>query len=223
MIEYYEPTGYRRIPLTTCEGGRELDKLVAHPCPNHQEEFQAKHRLRGFGLFLAIVLPIMVAGGVGWWVYTRWDGKFGQIKLGATDGSVANGSTGGGGAKMVWDAERPWIKYPVMVLAVSVAVLIAVPDTLRRGYRAVTGRFGGGRGGGRGARGGYYSGLGGDEDEEVGGGGGRGVDGGRRYTTRDSFARNTRGVYGDGNVDDEGELLGSDDDDEEEGSDGGGV
>lgn len=91
---------------------------------------------------------------MGYWVWRHWDGKFGRIKLGEP-GSGAGGS----GASMVWDAERPWIKYPVMVIAVVVAVVISLPDTTRRVWRSVGARFG-----------------------LVGGSG-------RRFTSRSSFAR----------------------------------
>src|SRR5271168_3072015 len=72
LVEYYEPTGYRRIPLTTCSGGTELDKREAKPCPGHKEEFDKKHGISGAGLFFAIVIPILVAGGIGYYVWQNW-------------------------------------------------------------------------------------------------------------------------------------------------------
>ncbi|KAI9759160.1 MAG: vacuolar protein sorting/targeting protein PEP1 [Chaenotheca gracillima] len=132
-VEYFEPTGYRRIPLTTCEGGTELEYRKAQPCPDHEEEFRKEHRgLSGFTFFLAVVLPFVAAAGVGYWVWRNWDGKFGRIRL---------GEQGGIGT---FDAESPWIKYPVTAVAVIVAVVIAIPDTLGRLWRSVTGRFGSG-------------------------------------------------------------------------------
>lgn len=137
-IEWYEPTGYRRIPLTTCHGGRDLEYLEskAKPCPHHEEDFEKVHRgrLSGFGLLLAICLPIIAASGAGYWVWRNWDGKFGRIRLGE----------GGSGSSMIWDAERPWIKYPIMAIAVVVAVIISLPDTMRRVGRSIWSRFGGG-------------------------------------------------------------------------------
>ncbi len=53
-----------------------------YPCPEHEEEFNRKHGIGGAGLFFAIVLPIAVATGAGWWVWRNWEGKFGQIRLG---------------------------------------------------------------------------------------------------------------------------------------------
>lgn len=83
QIEYYDVSGYRRIPLTTCVGGLEMDKTGdSHPCPNKEDEFNRKHGISGVGLFFAIVIPIAVATCAGWWVWRNWEGKFGQIRLG---------------------------------------------------------------------------------------------------------------------------------------------
>ena len=183
-IEWYEPSGYRRIPLTTCTGGRELEfiEAKARPCPQHEEEFKKTHggRLSGIGLLLVIILPVLAATGAGYWVYRNWDGKFGRIRL---------GEVGSGSSSMIWDAGRPWIKYPVMAVAVVAAVLIALPDTARRVWRRVRSRFGRG---------------------SAAGGGSSGA---RTYTTRSSFARG-RGDYDVVTDTDEGELLGEDSDEE---------
>jgi hypothetical protein len=82
-IEYFDPSGYRRIPLTTCQGGQEFDKTGdSHPCPGKDEEYNRKHGISGVGLFFAIILPVVAAVGAGWWVWRNWAGKFGQIRLG---------------------------------------------------------------------------------------------------------------------------------------------
>ena len=81
-IEYWEPTGFRRIPLTTCVGGKNLDRWESRPCPGHQEEYERKHGTSGVVIFFAVIVPIVIAIAVGYWVYTHWDGKFGQIQLG---------------------------------------------------------------------------------------------------------------------------------------------
>ncbi|KLP04570.1 carboxypeptidase Y-sorting protein PEP1 precursor [Fusarium fujikuroi] len=61
---YFDPTGYRRIPLTTCEGGQELDKTsTEHACAGHEEDFARKPAF-------------------GWYAWRNWSGKFGQIRLG---------------------------------------------------------------------------------------------------------------------------------------------
>jgi hypothetical protein len=83
QVEYYDASGYRRIPLTTCVGGLEMDKTgKPHLCPNKDKEFNRKHGIGGMGLFFAIVIPIAVAMSAGWWVWRNWEGKFGQIRLG---------------------------------------------------------------------------------------------------------------------------------------------
>lgn len=144
QVSYFEPTGYRRGPLTTCKGGRELEfSSEEHPCPGHEKQYEEDHKgLSGFALFfVAVVLPILAASGIGYWVWRNWDGKFGRIRLG--DGTSA------------FDADRPWVQYPVVVLSAIVAVVAAVPLLVASVWRSVSGMFGGGR----------------------------------RYTTRQSFAR----------------------------------
>lgn len=168
-IEYWPPTPYRRIPLTTCSGGRELDKQDSPlPCPNKEDEYRKKHGISGFGLFMAIIIPIAAAAFVGYWVYTRWDGKFGQIRLGE-----AGSSTGG-----LFSRDSALIKIPVTIIAGTVAVLNALPllgMSLWRsasGYVRIPGRRSGVRPfatrGAFAARRGDYSSVVDDEDELLG-------------------------------------------------------
>ncbi|KAL1297584.1 hypothetical protein AAFC00_006147 [Neodothiora populina] len=191
LIEFYEPTGYRRIPLTTCAGGRELDVSTSHPCPGREPQYEQKHGgISGVRLFFAIVLPIAAAGGVGYWVWKNWEGKFGSIRLGDSYGGLS-----GGGPSFSTDA--PWVKYPVAALSGFVAVLAAIPMVVGGIWRSVSGRFGRG-----GSSGGGFGGFGGR--------GGSGYT--RPYTTRSSFQRG-RGDYAI--VDpDEGELLGDESEEE---------
>ncbi|KAI9681132.1 MAG: vacuolar protein sorting/targeting protein PEP1 [Caeruleum heppii] len=181
--QYYTPTGYRRIPLSTCQGGRELEfqERLAEPCPGHEEQFEKTHRgLSGLTLFFLVLVPFGVAAAAGWWVWTHWDGKFGRIQLGSDPST--------GGATFDTGGNSPWIQYPVMAVAVVVAVAAAVPDVLSRVWRYAQNKIG--------SRGGYG---------RVG-----------RYTTRDSFARGRGGDYDAvvGADEDEGELLGEDSDEE---------
>jgi hypothetical protein len=188
-IEYHEPTGYRRIPLTTCVGGREYDKeSPVRPCKGHEDEFERKHAASPLAIILAVCAPVALAGAVGWYVWRHWNGKFGQIRLGE-DGAAA------------FDSDRPWIKYPVIALSAVVAVVGALPVVAAAVWRTARGAaerwgLGGDAGGGRGA----WSRLNGSGASA------------RRFTTRDSFARGS----GDYDVidDDEGELLGEDSDDD---------
>ncbi|KAK0612991.1 hypothetical protein B0T17DRAFT_511348 [Bombardia bombarda] len=183
-IEYFEPTGYRRIPLTTCVGGRAMDtESQPHPCPGREEDFGRKHAASGIAIFFAVTIPIALAAAAGWYVWRNWTGKFGQIHLGEPSGVSA------------LDSEQPWVRYPVIALSAIVAVALATPLIVTGLWRTVKGAadrwgvFGGGSGRGAWTR--------------LGGGGGSG----RRFTTRDSFARGgtsmilwmrTRGVVGGG-------------------------
>jgi hypothetical protein len=125
---WYEPTGYRRVPLTTCDGGNELDKTSEeHPCAGYEDEFERKHRTSGLALFFAIVVPIGVAFAVGWYVYRNWSGKFGQIRLG--DSSAT------------FDSDQPWIKYPVIGISAVAAVVAALPLVAVSLWRAGFGAY----------------------------------------------------------------------------------
>lgn len=136
-IEYYEPTGYRRIPLTTCTGGTEFDKSsTPHPCAGHEEEFERSRAISSVGLFFAVTVPISFAGAVGWYVWRNWQSKFGQIRLGEQGG---------------FEDEAPWVRYPVIAISAVVAVIGALPllaSSLWRSAGSAFDRFGGrGRGG----------------------------------------------------------------------------
>jgi hypothetical protein len=115
LTEFFEPTGYRRIPLTTCAGGRELEYVgQPRPCPGKEEEYRARHGVSGFALFLAITLPIAAAATAGFWVWKNWRrgmNKWGQIRLG--EQSSGDGS---------------WLRYPVMAISALVAVTLTLPS-----------------------------------------------------------------------------------------------
>lgn len=128
--EYYDFTGYRRIPMTTCENGQQLDVSTAHPCPGFEDKFAKKHGISGAGIFFAFTIPIVVACAVGYWVWRNWEGKFGQIRL---------------GEQSSFDGEAPWVKYPVMVIAALVAVVVALPILASSLWRSISGAFGRGR------------------------------------------------------------------------------
>ena len=179
---YFSAGNYRKIPISSCHGGEETKYLGEEvACPGHEDELeQERGGLSGFAFFLvAIVLPIFAAAGIGYWVYSTWErGGFGRIRLGDSYSAV------GGGTGSMFDAERPWVKYPVAGVAALVAVAATIPLVAGAGWRFVSGLF---RGRGGAAAGG-------------------------RYTTRQSFARG-RGDYAVVDLD-EDELLGGDDDDE---------
>jgi hypothetical protein len=128
-VEYWEPTGYRRIPLTTCVDGLQLDHLELKPCPGKEKEYQEKHGISGVGLFFAIVIPIGLAAAAGYYVYTRWDGKFGQIRLGESVGEPEG----------LFSRGSPLITVPIAIIAGTVAVIQALPLLAMSLWRSVSG------------------------------------------------------------------------------------
>ncbi|KAF5860500.1 vacuolar protein sorting/targeting protein PEP1 [Aspergillus alliaceus] len=167
-IEYWEPTGYRRIPQTTCQGGQNLDHFVSKPCPNKEEEYRQKHGISGVGLFFAIVTPLTVAGAVGYYVYSRWDGKFGQIRLGEDTGT----------SQSLLSRDSLLVTVPIAIVAGIVAVARAFPLLATSLWRSASGyvRLGRSRGysrpyasrGSFAARRGDYTSIVEDEDELLG-------------------------------------------------------
>jgi len=189
-IEYWEPSGYRRIPLTTCVGGRELDKPGDPiPCPNKKDEFNRKYGVRGLWLFFAIVIPIAVATSAGWWVWRNWEGKFGQIRLGECKFpsilaislylEAVNHNIWLTSELATFDEQAPYIKYPVLAISAIVAVVITLPSLASSAWRGISGLLGRGKT--------------------------------ARFTTRSSFARGADYAPVD---EDEGELLGDESDEE---------
>ena len=163
--EYFAPTGYRRIPMTTCENGKEMDHSEATACPGHEDEFDKKHSASGVGIFFAIIIPIIVAAGVGYYVWNNWASKFGQIRLGEQCTSSRPHSLSNIISNMIaatFDGEASYIKYPVLLVAGTVAVVSALPLLASSLWRSASTAFGRSRS--------------------------------ARFTTRDSFARG-RGDY----------------------------
>ncbi|KAJ5533678.1 Vacuolar protein sorting/targeting protein 10 [Penicillium frequentans] len=166
LVEYWEPTGYRKLPQTTCQSGeQDLDRQIPRPCPNKEKEFEKKHGISGVGLFFAIVIPIAAATAFGYFVYTRWDGKFGQIRLGE----------GSSGSRGWFDGNSPLVVVPVAIIAGLVAVAQALPLVGTSLWRTVTGLMRRGRSsrpyatrGSFAARRGDYSHVVDDEDELLG-------------------------------------------------------
>ncbi|KAI0124653.1 vacuolar protein sorting/targeting protein 10 [Xylariales sp. AK1849] len=127
--QYYEPSGFRRIPLTTCSGGDEYDKTKEpHPCPGKEDEFERAHGVSGVAVFFAIIIPVGIASAIGWWVWRNWNAKFGQIRLGE-QGSA-------------FDGDAPWVKYPVIAISAVVAVIGALPLVASSLWHSVTSWYG---------------------------------------------------------------------------------
>lgn len=129
VIEWWEPTGYRRVPLSTCEGGKELDKIVAHPCPGHEEDYDRKHRgLHGFWLAVVILLPIGMVAVLGYTVWEHYSKNYGQIRLGEEE------------------SDQPLaVQWAVTALAGVVAFVSVLPGAARSLLAQVRQRFGGPR------------------------------------------------------------------------------
>ncbi|EFR02203.1 vacuolar protein sorting/targeting protein PEP1 [Nannizzia gypsea CBS 118893] len=129
-VEYFEPTGYRKLPVSTCEGGHQLDHIVARPCPNKKKEFEKKHPgIGGFGIFLAIFFPVTAATAIGYWAFSKWDGKFGRIRLGESQ------------PESLFAGNSPLITIPVAIVAGTVAVITALPllfSSLWRSFKGYT-------------------------------------------------------------------------------------
>lgn len=139
-VEYYNTTGYRRIPLTTCQGGKELDLTSqSHPCPGHEPEYARRHGISGVALFFAIVIPIAAAAGIGYFVWQKYGDKLGSIRLGDGPSLYSSSRTSSGG--------NPWVEYPVAAISAVVAVVAALPLVLGAAWRGVRSLFPGGYGG----------------------------------------------------------------------------
>ncbi|KAK9370391.1 hypothetical protein V1509DRAFT_575446 [Lipomyces kononenkoae] len=118
LVEYSEPTGYRKIPLSTCVDGETLDISILHPCPGHEQEFEKRHRgLHGFVLFLLIILPFCMAGVIAYLVYNHYYGQYGQIRLGETDFDTRLGL----------GTDNGLVKYLVIVVSAVVAFVGELP------------------------------------------------------------------------------------------------
>lgn len=85
-FQYFEPTGYRKIPLSSCVGGKSYDSWNARPCPGHEKEFDDYHgTTMGWGTWLALVfIPLAVFAAALWFVYEkgiRRNGGFERLGL----------------------------------------------------------------------------------------------------------------------------------------------
>ena len=89
LVEVFHPTGYRKISLSTCEGGKTLDKPSSLPqaCPGKETEFKKLHSVSSIksGIFVVLSLALMIV--TLWIVYDRGIkrnggfSRFGEIRL----------------------------------------------------------------------------------------------------------------------------------------------
>ncbi|CAD6629832.1 CEI_1a_G0027530.mRNA.1.CDS.1 [Saccharomyces cerevisiae] len=99
LIEYYDSSGYRKIPLTTCKGGLKLDAhLAPHPCPGKEKAFREKYPINTGAYALVFVTILLVIFFAAWLVYDRGIrrnggfSRFEEIRLG-DDGLIENNRT----------------------------------------------------------------------------------------------------------------------------------
>ena len=59
-----------------------MDKITPRPCPGKEDEYNEKRGLGGFSIFMITVISFAAAGGFGYWAYQKYEGMFGQIRLG---------------------------------------------------------------------------------------------------------------------------------------------
>ncbi|KAI0461954.1 vacuolar protein sorting/targeting protein PEP1 [Komagataella kurtzmanii] len=92
-IEYFLPTGYRKVGLSTCEGGLELDNWNPVPCPGKTREFNRKYGTgaTGYKIVVIVAVPLLVLLGATWFLYEKGIkrnggfARFGVIRLGEDD------------------------------------------------------------------------------------------------------------------------------------------
>ena len=71
---WYTRTAYRKVPISTCEGGKTLHQGVAHRCPG----------LRGHGFFFwvfVLMVPFMFTALIAYWYYRRMGLARGYVLL----------------------------------------------------------------------------------------------------------------------------------------------
>ena len=88
LIEYSDPTGYRKIPLSTCRGGLTLDiSAEKFACPGKEKEFMEKYKIKGRPFLLMFFVPFILISGLLWFIYDRGIrrnggfSRFGEIRL----------------------------------------------------------------------------------------------------------------------------------------------
>lgn len=134
VVSWTEPTGYRKIPLTTCEGGKAFDAGTSHPCPGHEGEYKdSRQGLHGFWLFVVVCIPFGLAGTIGYYVWNLNGGKtLGQIRLG--DDSLDHD------LRSSMDKVQ---EYAVLALSGVLTIVVAAPTLLRFLAKAASARMSG--------------------------------------------------------------------------------
>ncbi|BAO38498.1 vacuolar protein sorting/targeting protein PEP1 [Kluyveromyces marxianus DMKU3-1042] len=92
LIEYFEPTGYRKVPLSTCNGGLRLDNSDnPRPCPGKEKEFKDKYNVNHAHFFGVWIITVLFVSTFLTFIYYRGIkrnggfSRFGEIRLGDDD------------------------------------------------------------------------------------------------------------------------------------------
>ena len=100
LIEFSDQTGYRKIPLSTCQGGLSLDVAAdTYPCPGKEAEYQKKYGISGRSFFLIFFIPFVLLSALLWFIYDRGIrrnggfSRFGEIRLGDENQLIENNET----------------------------------------------------------------------------------------------------------------------------------
>ncbi|KAI0676132.1 Oligoxyloglucan reducing end-specific cellobiohydrolase [Trametes maxima] len=104
---WYDLTAHRKVPNSSCEGGKRLDRGTAHPCPG----------IRGHGAFfwfMMLLIPVSFAALIGYWYYRRSGYGRGAIRLPGGDSGLR--SSGGSGV-LDTIASVPWFLLGVAGIA----------------------------------------------------------------------------------------------------------
>ena len=138
LIEFSDPTGYRKIPLSTCQGGLKLDvSSDTYPCPGKEELFNEKYGISGRSFLMMFFIPFVLFVIFLWFVYDRGIrrnggfARFGEIRLGDENQLIENNET---------DRVVNTIVKGGLVLFSG---MHAGFELLKRGMRSFSQRFGG--------------------------------------------------------------------------------
>jgi len=111
---YYEATGYRRIPASTCQDGLVLDQGKRHYCPGKSAP--------RWGHYLLALILVLLVGAVLMIVYGRWR-TAGYYRLGEDDFSLR--IQGLGDAFSQWPV-REVVGGGIQAVATAGAVIVSV-------------------------------------------------------------------------------------------------
>lgn len=144
IIEYFEPTGYRKIPLSTCKGGLILEKTgKPHACPGKEKEFKEKYNVSSASFFIFWFVAFALLSVILGFIYNRGIkrnggfSRFGEIRLGDDD-LIEENSTD----RIV----NRIVRGGVFALSGTFTVFNMLKREVGNTYKKIAGRLGGGMG-----------------------------------------------------------------------------